>query len=162
MQRKGFFLKNEPSPKKKKPRLLLKFSVSLFDTNLRSASNFLNLAWKMELFQICSRPHPHSTLAVIPANADNVGAGCARRAAHDARLSTGLGARWSDTHQERGQGGLRLELAFICGGDRLIDFLFPRWKDYRWKFLFFISNFFNAKWDYSGIYEDGRIGADHQ
>lgn len=124
------------NPLQKKTRLLLKFSVSLFDTNLRSVSNFLNLVWKMELFQICSGPHPHSTLAVIPANADNVGAGCARRAAHDARLSTGLGARWSDTHQERGQGGLRLELAFICGGDSLIDFLFPRWKDYRWKFLF--------------------------
>lgn len=92
----------------------------------------------MEVFQICPRPHPHSTLAVIPANADNVRARCARRAAHDARLSTGLGARarGSDTHQERGQGGLRLELTFVCGGDSLVDFLFPRWKDYRWKFSF--------------------------
>lgn len=39
-------------------------------------------------------------------------------------------------HRERGHGGLRLELTFICGGDSLFDFLFPRWKEYRWKFVF--------------------------
>lgn len=119
----------------------------------RPASNTLTLSSScvvLQDFWICcvkwkffpdfySRPLPHWTRGVIPGNTDNVGARCAHGALTTTRGSPGFGARWCDTHREGGQGGLRLELRLICGGDSRIDFSFPRWKEYRWKFLFFLS-----------------------